>query len=466
MTALLSLPNEILHRIVYYADREELLQLRLVGRSLSDVSRKYLFQSARVVPTDESCEKFEKILNDPFLASCVTKVYLDTTDWDNVSFDLVGGTFDRVLTCDKEIDIEEYDDDEGEELFLPTRYSNLFKRLKEFPRLQGAVLRFEHECYSPRSIESIYVDCQQEPDFRESVLESFMESLTSLPRPIQELGLRDLQNLNQTDEALVENIKEVLRGLHTLRLNITNEHSEGNGENDLEHDEPHLFFSELPSFWLQPTLANLQHLTLYSSNYYGFYPKFDPTGLHFPQLKTLALGNHAFIHDSQLDWILSHADTLTELYLDDCPILYEVAIYAKEKTYLDPTSFGFKDGLGEKHYATYDKRWHDYFNAFNDKLPHLRHFRYGHCPFWWDEGSPPFEQEQHIKLSLAKDRYMVFCDGFGPSPYMEEMIYREGGGRARPDCYAEDEKALVALCAKLGYKAEPDPDEDLYGHFS
>ncbi|KAH8433968.1 F-box protein [Aspergillus melleus] len=445
MTALVSLPNEILHRIAYYADREELLQLRLVCRSLSNVSRRWLFRYACVVPTDESCEKFETILNDPSLASCVTKVYLDTANWDH------------------DIDIEEYDDDEGEELFLPRRYSKLFNRLKDFPSLQGAVLRFAHECYGRISLDSFWNDCQQEPPFRESVLGSFMESVASLPRPVRELGIRDLQNINQTDETIVENTRKVLGGLSTLRLNITNEHSEGNGENDLTHDEPHQFFSELPSVWLQPTLANLQHLTLYSSNYFGFFPKFDPTGLHFPQLQTLALGNHAFVHDSQLDWILSHADTLAELYLDDCPILYEVAIYENEQTYLDPASFGSKQGLGEKHYAAYDKRWHDYFNAFNDKLPHLRHLRVGHCPHWWDEQTTPFEQEQHIKVSLPRDRYMVFCDGFGPSPYMEEMIYRDGEG-SRPDCYVEDQKALEELCAKLGQRAECDPDEDIYGH--
>lgn len=210
---------------------------------------------------------------------------------------------------------------------------------------------------------------------------------------------------------------------------------------------------------MKPTLATLQHLTIYSSNYFGFYPKFNPTGLHFPHLKTLALGNHAFIHDSQLDWILSHADTLTELYLDDCPILYEVAIYDKEQTYLEPASFGSKEDLENKHYAAYDKRWHDYFNAFRERLPHLKHFRYGHCPYWWDDDSTPFEQEGFINICLRRDRYMVFCDGFGPSPYMETMIYFDGDGPS-PDCNAEDLKALEDLCAKLGQNRGFDEDYD------
>ena len=64
------------------ADHESLLNLRLVCQSLSDVCRKRLFQYTCVVPTDESCERFESILDHPELASRVTKVYLDTTQWE------------------------------------------------------------------------------------------------------------------------------------------------------------------------------------------------------------------------------------------------------------------------------------------------------------------------------------------------------------------------------------------------
>ncbi|PLB45143.1 hypothetical protein P170DRAFT_467718 [Aspergillus steynii IBT 23096] len=460
-----SLPNELLDRIAYHADHESLLNLRLVCQSLSDICRKWLFQYTCVVPTDESCERFESILDHPELASCVTKVYLDTTKWDH------------------EIEIEEYDSDDEDiesdsdgdeesdkhhvnEIWIPRWYSNLFNRLEELPRLRGVVLRFHHECQSPLWVEMMTDIIPQEPNFRRYVLKLFMESLALLPQPVRELGIHDLQNVNQSKEHIVENIRKVLGGLDTLRLNIANEHSKYYRPQDLQQDEPHRFFSELPSFWLKPTLANLEHLTLNSSNYFGFYPKFNPTGLHFPRIKTLAFGRLAFIHDSQLDWILSHADTLTELYLDNCPILYEVLIHDKERTYLDPASFASKEDLGDKHYATYDKRWYDYFNAINVGLPLLKHFRFGRCPYWRDGESTPFEQEQYIKISAPRDRYMVFCDGGESSPYMETTIYPEGVNlrTPRPDCYAEDQKALETLCAKLGQHAECDPIEDEFLH--
>jgi hypothetical protein len=218
-----------------------------------------------------------------------------------------------------------------------------------------------------------------------------------------------------------------------------------------------VFFPQITPFWLKPTMSNLEHLTLYSNNYWGYYPKCDFQGIHFPRLKTLALGNYGFVHDSQLDWILSHGKTLTELYLDDCPILFEVAIYNKERTYLDPNTYINKPEAGERHWASYDKRWHHHFKSFQENLPRLRHFRYGHCPHWWDDDTTPFERETEIIMGIHDESYMVFCDGYGPSPYMEKMIYdgvrdNDTGfveGNPLP-WIGEDQTSLEELLAKIG----------------
>ncbi|PYH77003.1 hypothetical protein BO82DRAFT_406612 [Aspergillus uvarum CBS 121591] len=124
-------------------------------------------------------------------------------------------------------------------------------------------------------------------------------------------------------------------------------------------------------------------------NYFGFYPKLDLREIHLPRLKTLALGKYAFVHDSQLEWILSHSKTLTELYLDDNPILFEVSVYNNDRACLEPGRYTHKAGLRNKHFATYDKRWHHYFRAFQVRLPHLRHFSYGRSEPWWGEGHDP-----------------------------------------------------------------------------
>jgi hypothetical protein len=221
-----------------------------------------------------------------------------------------------------------------------------------------------------------------------------------------------------------------------------------------------VFYPELPLVWLKPTTANLQHLTIYSSLYCGFYPKLDFRDIHFPQLKSLALGNYGFVHDSQLRWILSHAATLSELYLDDCAIIYEVSIAASERTLLSSEVFEKREGLKDNLYASYNKRWADYFRAFKDDLPHLQHFRYGHGEGWFEgDEAAPFERETELKNGFHEESYMVYCDGFGSSPYMSELVYRmeseQGNNHVnyeRADKVGpteEDKEAFRKLCAKL-----------------
>jgi len=55
--------------------------------------------------------------------------------------------------------------------------------------------------------------------------------------------------------------------------------------------------AELPSLWLQPAANNLTTLVLYQTFYFGYSPKLDLRGVHFPHLRTLALGNYVFTHD-------------------------------------------------------------------------------------------------------------------------------------------------------------------------
>lgn len=88
--------------------------------------------------------------------------------------------------------------------------------------------------------------------------------------------------------------------------------------------------SELPSIWLSPSMATLEHLALYNNLPFGIYPRLDLSTIHFPRLQSLALGNYTYRHDIQISWILSHGPTLRELYLDNCKILYAL-LCAEEK---------------------------------------------------------------------------------------------------------------------------------------
>lgn len=107
-------------------------------------------------------------------------------------------------------------------------------------------------------------------------------------------------------------------------------------------------------------------------------------------------------------------------------------------------------------YGSFEKRWHDIFDLFAEKLPKLRHFRIG-CSNWYPD--IPFEQERGIKVGLYPNRYMCCYDGYGPSPYMEgedpkNLANLEDAWRPSPECDDEDRAALRKLLAKLGQSVQ------------
>ncbi|KAL2812760.1 hypothetical protein BJX63DRAFT_239312 [Aspergillus granulosus] len=443
MAQLLSLPIEILDRIFSLVDLETCKALRLANQPLSSIGQRWVFDTAVVCPSDASCDRLNQILENTKLASFVTKIYLNTWDQER---DIEGQYYEIY---------QDEDDNSDNDAGLHPRFWGVFDRLKDFPRLQNVVLRFHHKCD-----EDDMYDVPQSTDFRSAVMTRFIDALSALPQPVQGLGLQDIENINPTEVETVAKLQQVLGSVRSLRLNITNVSRGMSGSSDIHRDAPQRFHSELPSFWLKPAMSNLEHFTLYSSLLIGFFPICDLRGIHFPRLKTLALGNYTFIHDSQLEWILSHGSTLTELYMDDCAIVWEAGIYDREDepTLLPREDFRTHPGLPDGQlYTSYSKRWVDYFRAFESDLPNLLHFRFGHSPYWWDEDTTPFERESEIQIGFHEECYTVFCDGFLPSEYMEHMIWRmeeDGqrkyveGQRTKPS--EEDRRALVELCAKVG----------------
>lgn len=128
----------------------------------------------------------------------------------------------------------------------------------------------------------------------------------------------------------------MLGNLRALRLSIVSEHNTATTEDPQElwnqdrfslFPESQSFLTKLPSVWLKPTASSLEHLTLFCDTWFGFRPKLALSEVHFPRLESIVLGNFTFFQDSQLEWILSHGATLSELSLDDCMILYDLCLF-------------------------------------------------------------------------------------------------------------------------------------------
>lgn len=208
-------------------------------------------------------------------------------------------------------------------------------------------------------------------------------------------------------------------------------------------------------------MGSLRKLSLYSSLYWGFFPQFNMEGIHFPNLKSLTLGNFTFYDDKQLDWILSHS-TLEGLYLDDCPILFYIRVFESD----DEFSFSrcpipesdmqrSENEDGDLEYI-YPRRWHDYFTAIETGLPRLREFGFG-INEAWSGISMPFEKEKGIVPALQRDRYMAFDSGIGPCQFLgrrdiDSIEYGPAG--QRPTCDDEDRDALKALYRKIGKQVD------------
>ncbi|GLA35234.1 hypothetical protein AnigIFM63309_010637 [Aspergillus niger] len=426
MVSITVLPSELLARIISFLDRSSLKAIRETSHLLSHFATPRLFDTLRLFPDEESYEAVDRIINHATLKKMVKKVYINTCE-------------------------DDYDDYDEEEVALTKEFKARIANLRGCPNVQSAVLRFDKHCSTGR------VEWMREsPEtiaFRTKTIRVFFKWLASFEEPLRELGIRNMQDVNVGDEEISDNIREVLQNIRTLRLSIVTEHNDAAPEDDLDFPEPHNFFAQLPSMWLKPSASSLEHLTLSCDNYFGFYPNLELSEVHFPHLKSLAFGNYCFVRDSQLEWILSHAATLTELSFDDCAILYDVCL-AEEHLHWGPfqksemeTRRGLDGQVQVEYYCSYNKRWHDYFDSFRTKLPYLRQFLIGSND--WGKGVP-FEKEAEVKICLRENRYMACYDGYGPSPYIEYDYGRPEWERPAPECDDEDRDSLCLLFEKTG----------------
>ena len=140
------------------------------------------------------------------------------------------------------------------------------------------------------------------------------------------------------------------------------------------YDDSREFFTRLPRAWLAPASHNLTFLSLGAEGLWGYLPKVDFRGVHFPRLKSLLMKDFVFSHDWQLDWILSHT-SLQEMRLILCRILIHAHWYGDEDKEGYPISFSSSRAQKYNKNYHYAKAWHYYYQHFSSLLGNLRCFR-------------------------------------------------------------------------------------------
>jgi len=293
------------------------------------------------------------------------------------------------------------------------------------------------------------------------------KSLLASGRQIRSLSIQCLQNINDPDIVNSEDFKLLVSGLTSLRLWVVSECNDRDPELNILYKELHQFALELPAVYLQPSAATLTSLVLYFSEKIGYFPQLRLRALHFPRLRHLVLGNHAFSHDWQFDWIIEHASTLEELFLDDCGIIYarNTSDQVDDEGYLDANDFikEWPEGMAHDEYPqrsryfTYERRWHHIFDRFSRELPNLRDFRFGDDN--WDNLTM-FTDCDLLSRELHNRMYLVFdmVDGWpfqhNPDRDSTENWQQNGDDGvsdfAYPNCREEDSASFDRLLARFG----------------
>jgi hypothetical protein len=149
-------------------------------------------------------------------------------------------------------------------------------------------------------------------------------------------NLADFDDKRLTDSRAFRQVLSS-KALTSIKLYVAIETS-GRSPEALFYAEKYDFCESLPYTWLSPPVAqNLKVLSLSFQDYWGWNPKMDFRAVNpgkgalsgLPNLRVLALGNYVFSHDWQIDWISSSIGHdngrggLEELYLDDCPIIWQ-----------------------------------------------------------------------------------------------------------------------------------------------
>ena len=428
---LLDLPDELLVLCCEQLDMFATRALRLTCKRMMPMASKRLFSHLHLLPTTESANKARAVLENKALMPLVTTILIKTSPEDV-----------EHLTWD----IEDWADDDPEDpdfeehgIEIDGEVSHVFKALLNdiglFKNLRRLELKFDWEVVGLHGDDS--GNHREWLEFREPFLRSVFGALNHPEHPatkVHSLSICNLHDVSNYETLRSDNFKEVLSRVDSLELCVATEEVSACPESEIELPERHQFFGkDLIDLWLAPVQQNLVNLKIYSNCYWGYLPKCDFRPLHFPKLKSLAFGNMTFTHDWQLDWILSHGNTLESLTLDDCPIVHDAMITqtldAERYVQLQDDKSLQWDPENETTWS-YTSRWHDYFRKMTIGLPSLQKYGMGHGP--WDCGigedntTPAFEAAASLPARLEVGRYVIFHWGTGPGQWIEPAAMNDG----------------------------------------
>ncbi|KAH0366087.1 hypothetical protein KCU65_g5568, partial [Aureobasidium melanogenum] len=444
-------------------DITSLRNLRLASSHFSIICATHLYACVRLLPFEESATRYDNILSTTNLSRHVQKVIFQTRMVPG------GSTSSWARQCPGPDD----DYTEPHPFFM-----DALGQVGRFSNLTHAEIVFSITCSGPSAL---WGDETENVEFREEVLSAFYAGLNHSEHPaakVYNLGIKNLQDITPQalidgtdveDNGFAENFKKVMSRITHFSLQVATEDDEAAPENMLHIPESHDFFGhELQTYWLGPMAENLVYLKLYASElYFGMYPGCNLP--RFPKLRMLLLGNLSIVNDDQIDWILSHADTLEQLTLDDAVIAvgaefleHKVDVINRRVIYSPlkvesgrPRYQAERTDISARKWL-WPTRWHHIFDQLQRGLPKLKHFVFGHGN--WDDNAA-FDEADILTCEPKDGRYQYFDEGTGPSNWLDadsstnkayndweedknDVVYH-------PQCDEEDWQALKDMIHKL-----------------
>ena len=410
-----TIPAELLHHCAEYLDVATLKNFRLASRATSVIGVEYLFHTVVLNFNAESTERFGNVLESVTLRPLVKKIIINGAEGN----------------CEKEWD-ENYNQ-------IDTPWSLAIPKIAQLPSVCEVEMKFDDECDFD---EDDYGGYKQSYDYRVYYQKLFFAAVAE-SQNVDSLTIDGLQDRATDNFGSEETCAKVLGKTKKLALMIVSGSTEPSGQPDYSSLRSCISW-RVPLFWLEPTQAHLTHLTLSVDDEWGVLPFMDVQTIHFPNLKSLALGNYTVAHEMQVNWILRHGATLEELTLSNCAIIYAFYNFA---------NYDFWEDFVELRLI--DLRWSDVFAMFKEKLQKLKHFRMANEP------SRPTDYmisiQHRLPAMIQTERYKGYKDGGCPTPWMNDISawaddYPELEGITPPgeEQDAKDQEALDMLLREIG----------------
>lgn len=417
---LLHLAPELVENVIkQLSERRDLSNVRLTCKSLDRHAVKELFKDIYVSPqknhmiTCNTISKHDAIRQIPRHAIIHTHPNSDYLGY---------GTRDNSV-------VGEGDED------APSFHKAL-AALSKFPNLDSLEISFTPECLGQEDED--WQEVEETWEERQKTLSLIFEAIKDRTihkdnRTIRKLTIVNLQNCPIADFSSSDLFRDVMGQLEELHISMVQEYNEHGPDHDYTKMELQTFLPYFCTHWLKPISANLKALSIYSgSENWGPFPAyFDPSGIAFPKLETLALGYYTLAHDDNLDWILA-IKSLRKLVLHNCMIASYIRISSENLDVWKPpmhdwTRLPADEEEEEENWCkdfAYNGKWSEHLGRIGEGLPNLVDFRFG---YGYSYREPKYEVTNRgsCPMEIFPQRYVTFDNGILPT-HWPEADYPDG----------------------------------------